>query len=72
MSVKININDYTKVKFTEIGMAIFKNSIYYSQEIYPDLNSEIRIPLWYLMAIFGPHIHCGSPTYFEKNIINFE
>lgn len=78
---KYNINNYVKVKLTDLGKKILKN--YYKQlkDLYPNLNCTfkyeednegyIEIQLWQFMKIFGPYFNNGAPLVIESNTINF-
>lgn len=59
----LNINATVKVKLTEIGTARWRGK-------HNVTRTELELPLWELMAEFGPSLHMGmSQMYFVDNEI---
>lgn len=57
-AMKINLNDYVKVKLTEEGLARYKASMYHS---FKDLDGDIlKIQFWQLMNIYGQCMYNGN------------
>jgi len=77
--MKININQFVKVKLNEYGLFILEEQHKQLREIVPSLgdfkkpevdeNGFTEFQLWYLMRTFGPYINLGSTPPFEITII---
>lgn len=57
----MNINDMVKVKLTDVGTARWRG-------LHGVTRTELELPLWELMAKFGPSMHT-SVKYFVDNEI---
>tara|TARA_R110000822_G_scaffold301108_1_gene424770 strand:- start:1651 stop:1896 length:246 start_codon:yes stop_codon:yes gene_type:complete len=73
MNLKININDYARVKLTDHGRAIHLKNLerYIDMEYMPpkeDSEGYSRWQLWQLMKDFGSHMGNGNPIPFETAI----
>jgi hypothetical protein len=76
--IKINMNSYVYVKFTERGLAILKTEHENIRRLCPsigkweqpevDLGGYSRVQLWGLFEKFGPHINIGLNIPFETDI----
>ena len=76
--MKFNINDYVRVKLTDLGRYIYYhqydelNKIYGKQVCEPSYPKEVdgwyRAQLWSIMELFGPHIGMGKLNVFETII----
>jgi hypothetical protein len=65
--MKINLNDIAHVKLTPVGQARWRGRF----GITP--SSNLTVPLWELMQVFGPGLSMGmSEMYFVDNIIELE
>lgn len=71
--IKINLNDFIKVKLTETGKEIFihrfddinKNLRYEAYKNIPleeDENGYTEFQLWDFMQIYGPYMYFAGPT----------
>lgn len=59
----MNINVTVKVKLTEVGIARWRGKFGVTR-------TEVELPLWELMAIFGPAMHMTmNDMYFVDNEI---
>jgi hypothetical protein len=79
MQVKININEYVKVKLKEQGFCIHRQHYdnlwvgrvpafpYNPPEV--DNLGYTEMPLWELMWLFGEHISLGMEVPFDTEII---
>jgi hypothetical protein len=71
--IRVNINNYCRIKLTENGVAIFINYyVKYGMTRTPVLDSEgyLREQLWCVMKIFGDYSDWGgSDSPFESEII---
>lgn len=86
MEVKVNINDFIKVKLTDHGKDIYEHSndslmakpeyekIKKWLEPIPleyDDEGYVQFQLWKFMEIFGEHMWNGAPQIIENNSIIF-
>lgn len=55
--MKINLNDYVKVKLTEHGKNIYECSLYNTEKIEGDV---LKIQIWQLMFTFGGAMFMGN------------
>lgn len=83
MDVKVNINEYVKVKLTELGISILKEKRNKQNkefealglkgfgEYIPDLDEEgyTKFQLWDLMRMFGDSLSNGTEIPFETTVI---
>lgn len=76
-----NVNDYIKVKLTDLGKEIYKHYDDEFLKIFPhlkpiplDIDEEgyCKFQLWRFMNIFGEHFGNGFPLVIESNTIMFE
>ena len=66
--MKININNYVKIKLTKLGETHL-HSYYGVEKIDKDAEGYTRFVLWEVMQYFGDKICIGCPTYFEGDIV---
>lgn len=79
----VNINDFVKVRLTELGRDILLDDL---SKVYPNLKREnlwevspyhidddgyLKIQFWNFMSIFGSHFWNGAPQVIEHNEIIF-
>jgi len=79
MEIKFNINNYVKVKLTDVGKQIYSNgqkklNQFYGKYIFelePELDTEgyWKEQLWVIMAMFSDSIFNGCDIPFETEII---
>ena len=79
MQVKININDYVKVRLKEQGFCIHRqhyDNIWFGRiPPYPykppmvDKDGYSKFPLWELMQLFGEHLSLGMEVPFDTEIV---
>lgn len=71
--IKINLNDFIKVKLTETGKDIFnhrfdelneklKKQAYKNMPLKEDENGYTEFQLWDFMQIYGSHMYFAGPT----------
>lgn len=76
----VNINEYVKVKFTEMGRQIwYDDMVALNKQIgkevvtpqYPEVDSEgySKVQLWELMRLYGPYMRIGGTV--EHNTFPF-
>lgn len=74
--MKINLNDFVKVKLTDLGKDIYYHRFdalndYYGREVlkpsFPeeDENGYASFPLWEFISIYGQYIGMGKPNVIE-------
>ncbi len=68
--MKINLNDYVKVKLTEHGVKLYE----INRLKLPELeNSILKIQLWELMQLYGVYMYNGNPNLpFESMEVEIE
>jgi NTP pyrophosphatase (non-canonical NTP hydrolase) len=74
----INVNDRVSVELTPDGQRVWFKHF----EGFPNLQDqaktvtaaryELKVELWRLMEVFGPHIRMGGPQHFINNRVEFE
>ena len=79
--VEFNINQYSKVKLTDVGLSILENDHNHFQELRKkeyrrewsppklDDNGYYKCQMWQLMQTFGDHIGLAKHMAFDANII---
>ena len=81
--LRINLNEWVKVKLTDLGKEIYYhqfdelNNTYGREIIKPSFPSEdkdgyTRFQLWEFMQLYGPHIGMGAPNVIDPLEIVYE
>ena len=71
--IKINLNDFIKVKLTETGKEIFNHrfddlnkklgkEVYKNISLKVDENGYVEFQLWDFMQIYGSYMYMAGPT----------
>lgn len=71
--IKINLNDFIKVKLTETGKDIFNHrfddlnkklgkEVYKNISLKEDENGYVEFQLWDFMQIYGSYMYMAGPT----------
>ena len=71
-TMKINLNEKVKVRLTELGVDIYRRSIYRSRirlSIADD--GSVMIQWWELMTLYGNYIGWGKPLPFHM-VVEYE
>ncbi len=74
--MKFNVNNYVRVRLTEVGKKILLKEYEEDKKFYPDLTYRyepdaegfVKFQMWDLMQIFGVHMGNGCDIPFETNI----
>lgn len=66
--VKININEFVKVKLTEHGKEILEAHPQWNFYA-PDSSGELRLQLWDFMRIFGGHVLDDKPLIVKNTLV---
>jgi len=77
MIVKININDYVKIKLTSYGETVLKNhmnelNLKIPKYLKPNKEGYITLQIWEVMSIFGKETYMGNEQTIEHNEIIFD
>lgn len=69
--VTVNLNEEATVTLTPLGLQVLLASDAY---VRPGTKAgePFREQLWELMRVFGPHMHNGADTLFERNAVTFD
>jgi len=74
--MNINLNDFVKVKLTDLGKDIYHHQLdeinellgkihIQPRELVVDKDGKIRIQLWEFIELYGKHIGMGKPNVIE-------
>lgn len=71
----ISLNDYVTVRLTDKGIRVWHDywepyAMSFANKV--DAEGNLRILLWQLMEIFGPHISMTAPQLFVSNTLKVE
>lgn len=73
--MRLNFNEQATVKLTEFGARVYNDYMaqfpqYLWERLMP--GDALRIELWNLSRIFGPHCYNGAPAVpFQDNVLDF-
>jgi hypothetical protein len=69
--VRININEFVKVKLTPQGKVILNTTTPSVAFDFDACNNEYRLQLWELMRTFGPHFSNGlqKPLFVNNTLV---
>ena len=77
MIIKININDYVKIKLTPYGETVLKEhldslNLKMPKYLEPNKKGYMYLQIWEIMNIFGSECYMGNQQIIEHNEIIFD